>query len=108
MCGGVTLHQVTRVGSEGAALLLSAEGMRAMLPPEFEETVADDQVSEDHRACAPTACATFATEIKLATLNVDALNSYRARPAARMEQILNELLLLSPDVIMLQEVDNEM
>ena len=69
MCGGVTLHQVTRVRSEGTALLLSTEGMRAMLPPEVEETIADDQVSEDRRACAPTDCATFATEIKLATLN---------------------------------------
>ena len=107
-CGGVTLHRVTRVRSEGAALLLSAEGMRAMLPPEIQEAVHDDEAHEDHAARACKDSENVSTQIKLVTLNVDALNSYSARPSARMEQILKELLLLSPEVLMFQEVNEEM
>ena len=43
-------------------------------------------------------------ELSLVTLNVDGLGEYATAPAARMEAILDEVLVVKPDVLLLQEM----
>ena len=43
-------------------------------------------------------------ELSLVTLNVDGLGEYATAPAARMEAILDEVLVVKPDVLLLQEI----
>ena len=46
--------------------------------------------------------------LRLVTVNVDGLGEYDAPPSERMEAILEEVLAVSPDVLLLQEVLHEM
>ena len=107
-CGRVSMHIVTEVPSEGAAFLLSTEGMRAMLPSEVVETADDHAHGEDHNASGHLDAGTFSSQIKIITLNVAGLNDFRFQPATRMEHIVQELLPLDPDVLLFQEVTAEM
>eukprot|EP00973_Karenia_brevis_P091020 12405467-Karenia_brevis.AAC.1 len=79
-----------------------------MLPSEVVETADDHAHGEDRNASAPVDAAIFVLQIKIITLNAAGLNHFRSQPAVRMEHIVQELLLLGPDVLLFQEVTTEM
>ena len=92
--GGVALHAITRaVGAEGRQYL-EREGWRALAPAESEE-VSGDAAARAEAESYP---------LSLVTLNVDGLGDYADSPAARMDAILTRVLLVEPDVLVLQEV----
>ena len=92
--GGVALHAITRaVGAEGRQFL-EREGWRALAPAESEEVSGD--------AAARAEAESYA--LSLVTLNVDGLGDYADSPATRMDAILTCVLLVEPDVLVLQEV----
>ena len=47
-------------------------------------------------------------DLSIVTINVDGLGRYRDSPIARMEQNLNAVLPVAPEVLLLQEVIMEM
>ena len=82
--GGVALHAITRaVGADGRQYL-EREGWRA----------ARAEAESD--------------ALSLVTLHVDGLGDYAASPAARMDAILTHVLLVEPDVLVLQEMTVDM
>jgi hypothetical protein len=92
--GGVALHAITRaVGAEGRQYL-EREGWRALAPAESEEVSGDAAARAEAESDA----------LSLVTLNVDGLGDYADSPAARMDAILTRVLLVEPDVLVLQEV----
>ena len=91
--GGVSLHRIVQPERHAGIHLLEAEGMRAMLPAEVP--IAADVTGTSHVPLERT--------VSLVTLNVDGLGEYRRTPAKRMSIILEQLLLVAPDVIHLQE-----
>ena len=92
--GGVALHAITRaVGPEGRQHL-EREGWRALAPAESQEVSGD----------AATRAEAESDALSLVTLNVDGLGDYADSPAARMDAILTRVLLVKPDVLVLQEV----
>ena len=92
--GDVALHAITRtVGSEGRQYL-EREAWRALAPAE------NDEASGDAGAGAEADSDT----LSLVTLNVDGLGDYTDSPGARMNAILTDLLLVEPDVLVLQEM----
>ncbi len=93
--GGVALHAITRaVGAEGRQYL-EREGWRALAPAESEEVSGD---------AAAARAEVQSDALSLVTLNVDGLGEYADSPAARMDAILTRVLLVEPDVLVLQEV----
>ena len=74
---------------------MEREGWRALVPAESEE------VSGDAAAARAEA---ESDALSLVTLSVDGLGDYADSPAARMDAILTRVLLVKPDVLMLQEV----
>ena len=103
--GGVTLHQITRAARDEGHHFLEREGLRAMVGPEDEEPA--DNVAGDANVPNPGAAPISAT-LSLVTVNVDGIGEYTATPAERMEDILNHVLVATPDVLLLQEVVAEM
>ena len=92
--GGVALHAITRaVGDEGRQYLERA-GWRALAPAESEEVSGDAAARAEAESDA----------LSLVTLNVDGLGDYADPPAARMDAILAHVLLVEPDVLVLQEM----
>ena len=92
--GGVALHAITRaVGAEGRQYL-EREGWRALAPAESEEVSGDAAARAEAESDA----------LSLVTLNVDGLGDYADSPAARMDAILTRVLLVEPDVLVLQEM----
>ena len=81
--GGVSLHAITRtVGGEGWQYLANGE------------------VSGDAAVKAEAG----SDALSLVTLNVDGLGEYALSPADRMDAILTRVLLVEPDVLVLQAV----
>ena len=92
--GGVALHAIARaVGAEGRQYL-EREGWRALAPAGSQEVSGD----------AATRAEAESDALSLVTLNVDGLGDYADSPAARMDAILARVLLVEPDVLVLQEV----
>ena len=91
-CGGVTLHRIAKAAGDGRHLLEPA-GLRAMLPKEDELC----------QPCEPETSEEL-SEISVVTVNVDGLGDYPIPPVQRIVAILDEVLLRSPDVLLLQEV----
>jgi hypothetical protein len=103
--GGVTLHHITRSDRSAGPRFLEREGMQAMHGVAIREACGDD--GEGHGDPAPAPVAAVA-EISVVTVNVDGLGTYRASPAARMEEILNQIVIPMPDMFWFQEVLPEM
>ena len=92
--GGVALHPIIRsVGDEGRQYL-EREAWRAMGPAGSEEVSGDAaaMVEPDSEV------------LSLVSLNVDGLGDYAEPPATRMDAILTRILLVKPDVLVLQEM----
>ena len=96
--GGVALHAITQVVAAEGHRFLENEGWRALEPAECEEVLGDDiGVAEGE-----------ADVLSLVTLNVDGLGEYALGPADRMASILTRVLLVEPDVLLLQEMTDPM
>ena len=92
--GGLALHAITRaVGTEGRQYL-EREGWRSLAPAESEEESGDAAARAEAKSDA----------LSLVTLNVDGLGDYTDSPAARMDAILTHVLVVEPDVLVLQEM----
>ena len=109
--GDVTLHQVRRASPLTGVHFLDVAGMRAMLPAEAPASHvrgADEIVAPAEMADLPQAGAGVDGAVPVVTVNVDGLGTYRRPPAHRMAAILERVLLLMPDVLLLQEVVDDM
>ena len=102
-CGAYSLHRVVRA-SPGGEQFLEAAGRRAMLPPEEEvlpdtpaATVSDHAEADDPERRGPQ-------EVSVVTVNVDGMGDYVRSASDRMADILQEILRVSPQFILLQEV----
>ena len=101
--GAYSLHRVVRA-SPGGEQFLEAAGRRAMLPPEEEvlpdtpaATVSDHAEADDPERRGPQ-------EVSVVTVNVDGMGDYARSASDRMADILQEILRVSPQFILLQEV----
>ena len=106
-CGSYSLHCVVRA-SLGGEQFLEASGRRAMLPPEEEvqadmpaATVADDAEADGHERGG-------SQEVSLVTVNVDGMGDYARSATDRIAGILGEILKVSPQFVLLQEVTTAM
>ena len=96
--GGVALLAITRaVGAEGRQYL-EREGWCALAPAESKEVSGDAAARAEAESDA----------LSLVTLNVNGLGDFADSPAARMDAILTRVLLVEPDVLVLQEVTASM
>ena len=92
--GGVSLHAITRtVGAEGWQDL-AREGWPSMARTESGEVSGDAAAKAEAGSDA----------LSLVTLNVDGLGEYALSPADRTDAILTRVLLVEPDVLVLQAV----
>jgi len=102
-CGSYSLHRVVRA-SPGGEQFLEAAGRRAMLPLEEEvlldmpaASVADHAEADSHEHGGPK-------EVSLVTVNVDGMGDYARSATDRITSILQEVLKVSPQFVLLQEV----
>ena len=84
------------------AAYLESEGFRAMTGPETVEGELPDEHGTRHRTPASDG------ELAIVTVNVDSIGWYEASAKDRMEQILDEVLAVTPHMLLLQEVSDEM
>ena len=102
--GSYSLHRVVEAGP-GGDQFLEVAGRRAMLPPE-------EDVPPDMAIPSPTDCAEEADgreqidaqEVSVVTVNVDGMGDYARSATDRIAGILEEILKVSPHVVLMQEV----
>lgn len=100
--GAATLHRVEVADVAAGYVLLEREGVRAMVGR------ADDEHEPHESLARPSEHSAATVHPRIVSLNVDGCGNYRTSVEDRMRALLDAVLVVDPNLILLQEVTQEM